>query len=93
MISSVLGEPMTGGAIGEVVKSRDPSFEPGDIVLHMAGWRDEVVPHEFNHRNFVGGRERDARASRLMLRSDMIPRISRKDVNPPPGGPADGFVQ
>jgi penicillin amidase len=20
----------------------------------MAGWRDEVVPHEFNHRNFVG---------------------------------------
>nr|WP_294847775.1 NADP-dependent oxidoreductase [uncultured Sphingomonas sp.] len=38
-----LGEPMTGGAVGEVIESRDPSLKPGDIVLHMAGWRDEVV--------------------------------------------------
>src|SRR4051794_27735097 len=38
-----IGEPMTGGAIGEVVESRDPSLQPGDMVLHMAGWRDEVV--------------------------------------------------
>ena len=38
-----VGEPMTGGAIGEVVESRDPSLQAGDMVLHMAGWRDEVV--------------------------------------------------
>ena len=35
--------PMDGGAIGEVVTSRDPGFAPGDKVLHMAGWRDEAV--------------------------------------------------
>jgi NADPH-dependent curcumin reductase CurA len=38
-----LDAPMTGGAVGEVVESRDPSLQPGDMVLHMAGWRDEVV--------------------------------------------------
>jgi NADPH-dependent curcumin reductase CurA len=38
-----IGEPMTGGAIGEVVESRDPSLKPGDMVVHMAGWRDEVI--------------------------------------------------
>ncbi|MES2904308.1 MAG: NADP-dependent oxidoreductase, partial [Pseudomonadota bacterium] len=37
------GEPMDGGAVGEVIESRDPSFAPGDKVLHMAGWRDEAV--------------------------------------------------
>ena len=35
--------PMDGGAVGEVVTSRDPGFAPGDKVLHMAGWRDEAV--------------------------------------------------
>jgi NADPH-dependent curcumin reductase CurA len=39
----VLGEPMTGGAVGEVVESNNPGFAPGDKVLHMAGWRDEAV--------------------------------------------------
>ena len=38
-----IGEPMTGGAVGEVVESRDASLQPGDLVMHMAGWRDEVV--------------------------------------------------
>jgi hypothetical protein len=38
-----LDAPMEGGAIGEVVESRDPGFAPGDLVLHMAGWRDEAV--------------------------------------------------
>ncbi|QIK95400.1 NADP-dependent oxidoreductase [Sphingomonas sp. HDW15A] len=38
-----IGKPMTGGAVGEVVESRDPSFQPGDVVVHMAGWRDEAV--------------------------------------------------
>ena len=38
-----LDAPMDGGAVGEVVESCDPAFAPGDMVLHMAGWRDEAV--------------------------------------------------
>ena len=38
-----LDQPMEGGAVGEVVESRDPSLKPGDMVMHMAGWRDEAV--------------------------------------------------
>ena len=38
-----LDAPMEGGAIAEVVESRDPGFAPGDMVLHMGGWRDEAV--------------------------------------------------
>ena len=38
-----LGEPMDGGAVGEVVESTAEGFAPGDRVLHMAGWRDEAV--------------------------------------------------
>jgi hypothetical protein len=47
-----LGEPMQGGAVGEVVESRNPGFAVGDKVLHFAGWRDvavigaEAVPHK-----------------------------------------------
>ena len=35
-----LDQPMTGGAIGEVVESRLDGFAPGDIILHMGGWRE-----------------------------------------------------
>jgi NADPH-dependent curcumin reductase CurA len=38
-----LGAPMDGGAIGEVIESRAEGFAAGDLVLHMAGWRDEAV--------------------------------------------------
>lgn len=38
-----IGEPMTGGAVGEVVESRNDALKPGDLVLHMLGWRDEAV--------------------------------------------------
>ena len=38
-----VGEPMDGGAIGEVVESNAEGFEPGDLVQHMSGWRDEAV--------------------------------------------------
>jgi len=38
-----VGEPMDGGAVGEVVESRAEGFAPGDLVQHMAGWRDEAV--------------------------------------------------
>ena len=38
-----LDQPMEGGAVGEVLESRAEGFAPGDLVLHMAGWRDEAV--------------------------------------------------
>ncbi|QTH23933.1 NADP-dependent oxidoreductase [Rhizorhabdus wittichii] len=39
----ILGEPMTGRALGDVVESRHAGFKPGDVVSHMAGWRDEAI--------------------------------------------------
>jgi hypothetical protein len=38
-----IGAAMEGGAIGEVVESRDPALKPGDMVQHMLGWRDEAT--------------------------------------------------
>ncbi|OQW44813.1 MAG: NADP-dependent oxidoreductase [Proteobacteria bacterium SG_bin6] len=38
-----LGQPMQGGAVGEVVESADPNVPVGTLVLHMDGWRDEAV--------------------------------------------------
>jgi NADPH-dependent curcumin reductase CurA len=35
-----LGEPLQGGAIGEVVASNDPRFKRGDLVSTMFGWRE-----------------------------------------------------
>ena len=35
-----LGEPMYGGAVGEVVESRVPGLAPGDCVTHMSGFRE-----------------------------------------------------
>jgi len=46
-----LDAPLEGGAIAEVVESRDPGFSSGDMVLHMGGWRDEaVVPATSLHK-------------------------------------------
>lgn len=38
-----IDQPMTGGAIGEVTESRMEGFAPGDLILHMGGWRDGGV--------------------------------------------------
>src|SRR3954454_15767534 len=38
-----LGEPLTGGAVGEVVASRAQGLEEGDVVLHDLGWREYAV--------------------------------------------------
>ena len=35
-----LGEPMTGGAVGQVVSSRHELLSEGDWVLHGLGWRE-----------------------------------------------------
>jgi hypothetical protein len=38
-----LDQPMDGGAIGEVIESKAEGVNPGDLVQHMSGWRDEAV--------------------------------------------------
>ena len=38
-----VGEPLEGGAVGEIVESKADGLAAGDLVQHMAGWRDEAV--------------------------------------------------
>jgi NADPH-dependent curcumin reductase CurA len=38
-----LGKAMYGGAVGEVVASRDDEFAEGDVVQHELGWREYAV--------------------------------------------------
>jgi len=38
-----VGEPLEGGAIGEIVESKADGLQPGELVQHMSGWRDEAV--------------------------------------------------
>ena len=38
-----IGEPLQGGAVGEVIESKADGYAVGDNVLHMMGWRDESV--------------------------------------------------
>jgi NADPH-dependent curcumin reductase CurA len=38
-----LGEPMHGGAVGEVVASEAEGLAPGDVVVHQLGWREHAV--------------------------------------------------
>ncbi|HEX2132719.1 MAG TPA: NADP-dependent oxidoreductase [Actinophytocola sp.] len=38
-----VGEPLDGGAIGEVLESRVDGVVPGDLVLHRLGWREHAL--------------------------------------------------
>ncbi len=38
-----VGEPLEGGAVGEVTETKSPDLAVGDLVLHQLGWRDEAV--------------------------------------------------
>jgi NADPH-dependent curcumin reductase len=38
-----VGEPMVGGTVGEIVKSRNPKFALGDIVMGYGGWQDYAL--------------------------------------------------
>jgi len=35
-----IGKPLEGGAVGDVIESRAPEFQPGDIVTSNFGWRE-----------------------------------------------------
>ncbi len=64
-----LDAPMSGGAVGEVVESRDPGLAVGDMVLHMSGWRDETVEpgSNFNKLPAIPGVEPQAFLGNLGL--------------------------
>jgi len=64
-----LDAPMSGGAVGEVVESQDPSLAVGDMVLHMSGWRDETVEpaSNFNKLPAIPGVEPQAFLGNLGL--------------------------
>jgi NADPH-dependent curcumin reductase CurA len=38
-----LGQPMSGGAVGEVVESHAEQFKPGDAVTSYYGWREYFI--------------------------------------------------
>jgi NADPH-dependent curcumin reductase CurA len=38
-----LGDPMVGGTVGQVVKSRNPDFNEGDFVVEYSGWQSYAV--------------------------------------------------
>ncbi len=45
-----LGQPLEGGAVGEIVESRAYQFKPGEVVTSNFGWREFFIaaPHELH---------------------------------------------
>jgi NADPH-dependent curcumin reductase CurA len=37
------GQPMVGGTVGEIVRSRNPKYSVGDIVLGYGGWQEYAI--------------------------------------------------
>jgi len=38
-----LGDPMVGGTVGQVLKSRNPKFKEGDYIAEFSGWQSHAV--------------------------------------------------
>ena len=38
-----VGEPMRAGCIGQIVESRNPDFQRGDLVQGMFGWQEYAI--------------------------------------------------
>ena len=46
-----IGKPLEGGAVGDVIESRAPEFQPGDVVTSNFGWREYFTTSPANlHR-------------------------------------------
>jgi NADPH-dependent curcumin reductase len=56
-----LGDAMVGGTVGQVVKSKNPSFKEGDYVAEYSGWQSYAVS------NGAGVTKLDAKAAPLSL--------------------------
>jgi NADPH-dependent curcumin reductase CurA len=54
----IVGDVMTGGAVGEVIHSGHPEFSVGDQVVHMNGWR-EVFTDNVDAMKLMGLRKID----------------------------------
>jgi len=54
-----VGQPMVGGTVGEVVRSRHPQYAAGDTVLGFGGWQ------QYATSNGVGLRKLDPKAAPL----------------------------
>jgi NADPH-dependent curcumin reductase CurA len=52
-----VGDVMTAQAVGEVVESNDPRYEPGDLALGQLGWQDYAVTRGGALRNVPQGIE------------------------------------
>ncbi|MDO9486828.1 MAG: NADP-dependent oxidoreductase [Sphingomonadaceae bacterium] len=50
-----VGQPLEGGAVGEVVESGSPDFAPGDLVMSMLGWREGFVASAGNVEKLPAG--------------------------------------
>lgn len=50
-----LGKALEGGAVGEVVESGVDSVQPGDLVLHGAGWRSHSLVSQFTRLKPIEG--------------------------------------
>ena len=38
-----IGEPMRAGCVGQVLESKNPDFQPGDLVQGMFGWQEYAI--------------------------------------------------
>jgi len=54
-----VGQPMVGGTVGEVVRSRHPQYPVGDVVLGFGGWQEYAIS------NGAGLRKLDPKAAPL----------------------------
>jgi NADPH-dependent curcumin reductase CurA len=52
-----LGDVITAQAVGEVVESRDPRYEPGDLALGQLGWQAYAVARAGSLRKLPPGLE------------------------------------
>ena len=75
---AAIGRPMVGGAVGEIVKSRNPKYSVGDMVLGYGGWQEYALS------NGAGLRKLDPTAAPVSTALGVlgIPGMTRYDEAP-----------